>query len=105
MVGRQKHKAAGRYLPLDVAAGAKTAYQQQNQGSPSGAVQWPARPTGTCPVGDKFITPLFSQRCHLHPPVEAVADRVLGRHELEEQQQSLHGHPKGGRVHHAEEGI
>ena len=39
------------------------------------------------------------------PPVESVTDSALSSHELEEEQQGLHRHPKGRSVDHLEQGI
>ncbi len=38
-------------------------------------------------------------------PVESVTDSALGSHELVQQQQGLHSHPKGCSVDHLEQGV
>ena len=38
-------------------------------------------------------------------PVESVTDSALGSHELEQQQQGLHCHPKGRSVDHLEQSV
>ncbi len=38
-------------------------------------------------------------------PVEPVTDSALGSHELVQQQQGLHCHPKGSSVDHLEQGV